>query len=446
MFYFYFILFFNLLFDIYFQKNNCNHDNYLTTFNNNYIIFDSSESSDSDSSDSFDCPENCATCANKTYCHSCIDEKYYGDICEYKCDENCLEQKCEKKKELVCKGCENGYFSKNCSEKCPNNCLNNSCDQFSGNCLNCTDQKYHGDKCEEPCNETCKDGKCDINGTCLDCVSGQHLSKDNSSCENCSENCSIKICDSITGTCEICIQNHYGPECNSICNGCLNGCEKLSGDCLNNICNNTFYNSQKCDKNCNQTCQDNLCEMFTGECVNKCEDNIFYWGKNCNESRKCDKDCYDGSKYPYITTDCCLIKNNFLSTNKIIEIYSYYNKQYDVHMINLTSNGQIIPIVIDFNSNANLIIFTEHGVTFKNINDKKKINYNSSLFYNTDTSIELNKSLNNYISGINMTGNLKKDKFNFTNKNNEYFELNVTFLDKVVKIIFFQEIYKVLLD
>ena len=448
MFYFYFVLFFNLLFDIYFQKKNCNNDFHLTKFNNNYIIFDSSVSSASDSSasdpsasessasdssasdSSESCPINCDTCANSTYCYSCKDEKFHGKVCEFNCTENCLEKKCEKDTG-VCKGCENGFYSENCTEKCPINCLNKTCGQFSGYCQNCTDQKFYDDKCNKTCNETCKGSKCYINGTCLDCDSNKHLSKDKLSCVNCSESCLNKKCDTTTGICEICISNHYGLECNSTCDGCLNGCEKLSGDCLNNICNNTFYDSQKCNKNCEQTCQDNLCDMFTGECVNKCENN-FFWGKYCNESKICNDECKDTSKYPYVTADCCLIKNNYKSTNKIIEIYSYYNKQYDVQMINISSNNQTIPIVIDFNSNANLIIFTEHGVTFKNINDKKKINYNSSLFYKNDTScVDLNKNLSNYISGINITGNLKKEKFNFTKKNHEYIELNVTYLDPI---------------
>ena len=126
--------------------------------------------------------------------------------------------------------------------------------------------------------------------------------------------------------------------------------------------------------------------MFTGNCVFEIN-NSFYLGKNNVSYTNCPSYCIDHSKYPYVSADCCLINNQNLNKlkNEIIEIYSYYNKNYDVHMINLTTYyNKSIPIVIDFNSNANLIIFTDHGVTFKNINDKKKINYNSSLFYKTN--------------------------------------------------------------
>ncbi len=434
MFYFYFAIFSHLLFDIYIPKNVHIHNFQLSTFNNKNIIFDSSffssESSESfDSSD--DCPENCESCVNKTYCNSCIDDKFYGDICQNNCSNNCLEQKCLKDNG-TCQGCENGYFGNDCSLNCPKNCENKICEQSSGFCLSCTNRTFYGDECDQKCDETCKDETCNIDGTCVDCDLDKHFGENKSFCIDCSKKCINKKCDTETGECDKCIPYHYGLDCNNTCNGCLYGCKMSNGDCLNNICINSFYNS-KCEQKCDDLCQDESCDMFTGECVIKCNNN-FKWGNNCNNITKdCSSDCNDHSKYPYVTADCCLIKNQNLNKlkNEFIEIYSYYNKSYDVHMINLiTHNNEIIPIVVDFNSNANLIIFTEHGVTFKNINDKKKIHYNSNLFYKTSAnSTKLDKNLINYISGLNITGNLIRDNFKLKTNNKGYINLDITFLD-----------------
>lgn len=434
MFYFYFAIFSHLLFDIYIPKNVHIHNFQLSTFNNKNIIFDSSffssESSESfDSSD--DCPENCESCVNKTYCNSCIDDKFYGDICQNNCSNNCLEQKCLKDNG-TCQGCENGYFGNNCSLNCSEKCENKICEQKNGFCLSCADHTFYGDKCDQKCDETCKDETCNIDGTCVDCDLDKHFGENKSFCIDCSEKCINKKCDTKTGECDKCKPYHYGLDCNNTCNGCLYGCEMSNGDCVNNICINSFYNS-KCEQKCDDLCQDKSCDMFTGKCVIKCNNN-FKWGNNCNNiTNDCSSDCNDHSKYPYVTADCCLIKNQILNKlkNEFIEIYSYYNKSYDVHMINLiTNDDDIIPIVVDFNSNANLIIFTEHGVTFKNINDKKKIHYNSSLFYKTNTnSTILDKNLINYISGLNITGNLIRDNFILKTNNNGYINLDITFLD-----------------
>lgn len=438
MFYFYFVIFSHLLLDIYIQKNIHINNFHLSTFNSKNIIFyssffsldysDSSESSDSSDS----CPENCESCVNKTYCISCKGDKFYGNICENNCNNTCLDQICDKNNG-TCKECKEGYFGINCSLICPEKCVNKTCDRDYGFCLNCPKNETYGDECDETCDETCKDKICYINGTCFGCGLNEYFGENKSSCINCSENCINKMCDLNTGECDFCIPNHYGSYCNNICNGCLYGCEKSNGDCLNNICINSFYHSQKCDQECYEKCQDKSCDMFTGNCVFEIN-NSFYLGKNNVSYTNCPSYCNDHSKYPYVSADCCLINNQNLNKlkNEIIEIYSYYNKNYDVHMINLTTyDNKSIPIVIDFNSNANLIIFTDHGVTFKNINDKKKINYNSSLFYKTNgNSTKVKNNIINYISGLNITGNLIRDNFTFMT-NNGYINLNITFLDPI---------------
>ena len=304
------------------------------------------------------CPENCDGECPNGICIQCIDT-FYGDYCDKKCPEKCLNQKCEKKtgqcdcinhysKESNCTKCENFYDSdKDCNE-----CMNKY--DIKSDCVICQKNYDINTGCTKCKNHYSLDNNCqscienyDESKECTTCINHYNISTDCKECDNHynkDRNCLICIENyDKSKECTTCI-NHYNistdcKECdkhydkNTYCNECeihydiSENCEK----CLNYFdietnCENCllgYYGldcNQKCYEGCNLTISN--CNQKNGEC-DICKSGYYgqYCNNTCNEncvgeppcdpkSGKCDKckDIYYGEYCQYKTSEEHCIK------------------------------------------------------------------------------------------------------------------------------------------
>ena len=286
---------------------------------------------------------NCETCLNyfdiNTNCENCL-LGYYGNNCNQKCYNGCnISISNCKQKNGECDNCKSGYYNKFCNETCNENCIGEPpCNPIDGKCTECKDI-YYGEKCEKKSNinHCIKVDK--ENGNCLECEPTYYLIKN--TCEECSSNCTDKLCEDETGKCYNCSNiNAYGDKCNLNCSKfckendgnyicdrktaiCYNGCT-FPGNFTDNKCNKCeqgfFPISKGCTEQCSENCDDiTSCKEEDGSC-GSCK--LGFWGNNCNNEcgalcgkNGCSKDdgkcvsCIDGY-YSDENKDCKECPNN----------------------------------------------------------------------------------------------------------------------------------------
>lgn len=147
-----------------------------------------------------DCPANCVTCENTTYCISCEEEFYKAKVsaghslclnCPPGC-KNCY--KVVDKGSVACDICKEG-FNKTQGEcrECPSNCK--SCQKEW--CDTCKKGFYKGEQECDECPPGCRE--CKNSTVCLTCEDTYYLNPESQECEDCPSNCRIcnskEVCD-----------------------------------------------------------------------------------------------------------------------------------------------------------------------------------------------------------------------------------------------------------
>ena len=256
-----------------------------------------------------DTRDNCTTCDRKGICLTCLDNKAYGENCEYSC-EKCPEGLCDINGVCLDKNrnCLNNLtFGASCNESCSN--ININCSTCSRNeiCLKCKDQTVFGDHCNKTCN--CPGSQCEIDGTCVD-YSGKCID-DSFYGRKCDERCNENrpncvLCD-IFGKCSQCSnETYYGDNCTDICDHCPGRKCNMDGSCIDKsgTCPNNHLYGPNCDISCdinNTNCD--TC-LRNGTC-DKCK-TPFYWGPKCdNTCELCpNKTCINNGTCVDLTSNC----------------------------------------------------------------------------------------------------------------------------------------------
>ncbi|XP_052789004.1 protein draper-like [Mya arenaria] len=251
---------------------------------------------------------------------------YFGDFCEKKCSEKCLNVICDKSSG-ICYECASGYTGEYCNKTCSKECLNGRCNQSSGLCNDCT--RTYLESCSQECGEGCREingfPQCDRqSGKCLNGCKFYHYGfYCNNTCKNCKRNSSNSPCD-INGVCQFGCENDYwdkkcnskcsvncqgdehGKRCNSSTGECINGCTrgwsgKFCRDLKHQCESNRYvihgclgqctpgYFGNFCEKNCSEKCLNVICDKSSGIC-NECVSG--YTGGYCNKT--CSKECLNG--------------------------------------------------------------------------------------------------------------------------------------------------------
>ena len=274
-----------------------------------------------------DCTESCNYGCNitKINCNQddgkCECKKgYFGNVCDGKCDENCLN--CEKS-DGTCTECKSGYYidledNKKCNE-CPENCQGECPD---GKCIKCK-KGFFGDICDKNCPQNCLDEICDKDtGKCSECKNGFF----GDTCENnCSKNCENERCDKETGKCK-CI-NHYSEESN--CTKCTDffDLNKTCSDCIQNY---------DIDQNCTKCI--NHYDIKTG-CVNclnhyslqsECQNCIIHYNpeddcKTCLNHYDINNNCETCINHYDPINDCKTCTNNYNPDDECKTCINHYN-------------------------------------------------------------------------------------------------------------------------
>ena len=254
------------------EEDNCHHNltygNYCLTYCN-------------------DTRDNCITCNRKGICLTCLDNKTYGENCEYSC-EKCPEGICDI--DGVCldpKGnCLNNLtFGPSCNESCSN--INESCSTCNRNetCIECIDQTVFGEHCNKTCN--CPGPKCEIDGTCVDysgkCINDSFYGrKCDERCDKERQNC--VLCD-IFGICSLCSnETYFGENCTDICDHCPDRRCYMNGSCMNTneTCPDNHFYGPSCNIPCNKTNTNCDTCLRDGTCDN-CK-SLNYWGPKCDNT------------------------------------------------------------------------------------------------------------------------------------------------------------------
>uniref|UniRef100_A0A2C9KU72 EGF-like domain-containing protein n=1 Tax=Biomphalaria glabrata TaxID=6526 RepID=A0A2C9KU72_BIOGL len=237
---------------------------------------------------SFDCKENCPeNCVDdcspdEGQCHGRCSNEYFGDSCEKKCPSGMYGLDCSStcsahcplnctRDEGLCLMCETGYYGQKCEYICNEGCLDNKCHQGNGSCYACG-PKYFSSDCSQACSKSCGgSGQCDvIDGQCLSgCMDGYH----GFYCtEACSGHCKGKMtCNVQDGKCpDGCEKGFVGAECDIECpKNCQNGmCDLLNASCTNGCI--PGYGDMNCTTNCTN-CMEELCEQVSLNCINGCK-------------------------------------------------------------------------------------------------------------------------------------------------------------------------------
>ncbi|XP_055869621.1 multiple epidermal growth factor-like domains protein 10 isoform X5 [Biomphalaria glabrata] len=237
---------------------------------------------------SFDCKENCPeNCVDdcspdEGQCHGRCSNEYFGDSCEKKCPSGMYGLDCSStcsahcplnctRDEGLCLMCETGYYGQKCEYICNEGCLDNKCHQGNGSCYACG-PKYFSSDCSQACSKSCGgSGECDvIDGQCLSgCMDGYH----GFYCtEACSGHCKGKMtCNVQDGKCpDGCEKGFVGAECDIECpKNCQNGmCDLLNASCTNGCI--PGYGDMNCTTNCTN-CMEELCEQVSLNCINGCK-------------------------------------------------------------------------------------------------------------------------------------------------------------------------------
>ena len=257
----------------------------------------------------FQCPLNCISCTNDTFCLQC-QPGFLGTACEHDCTP--CPGYCSK--ETGCYGqCKPGYYlNKTECVNCPTECL--SC-MNETHCITCQDDRF-GSRCQYPCRgcETTCDKDTGCTGLCSTgyFLNEYHALLSSSSrlavtvCEECPEGCTS--CKT-TSECDECQDGRWGKACQQPCNTeCFqNRCHKESGVCIGAPCK--LGNCNKCDSsyNCiscqdrfyvdiNHTCQEcpktcktgTVCSEKYGNCLKGC--NAGWSGMKCDT--RCNTGCF----------------------------------------------------------------------------------------------------------------------------------------------------------
>ncbi|XP_060074886.1 multiple epidermal growth factor-like domains protein 6 [Ylistrum balloti] len=245
----------------------------------------------------FDCDENCAWCNRSNgECIECS-RGWYGEFCDLACEEKCLA--CENNGG-ACVKCKAARWGPECTKDCPDNCI--SCDMNTGECRSCN-EGYYGINCTETCGH-CWQRHCGrISGECVyECEEGWFGAR----CKDrCLENCSI--CND-KDTCSICHPGLAGIKCDikcpSVCSKCMYDptSEQVS-------CTECTSGLKLPAKDC--TCRDDMCLEFATmgdkSACNKCKNGtVEYLGtccpcshckggnENCHSMQGCTKGCEPG--------------------------------------------------------------------------------------------------------------------------------------------------------
>jgi hypothetical protein len=135
-------------------------------------------------------------------CFGCLDERFYGPMCNIPCSPNCEGQKCTQNG--TCYSCKDNFFGDNCEKECNSTCFG-GCFQKEGICYSCNHTTY-GDYCEKSC-EGCGDLGCNRQGYCnsMKCKKGFFGLKCNQECE-----CSGSTCGRNSGYCTDCLFGTFG--------------------------------------------------------------------------------------------------------------------------------------------------------------------------------------------------------------------------------------------
>ncbi|XP_069139566.1 multiple epidermal growth factor-like domains protein 10 isoform X2 [Argopecten irradians] len=265
----------------------------------------------------------CSHCLNQN-CSSltgvcngpCVEGYHYSSIthmCDEKCNENCIDRKCDNTDGNCTLGCQPGFYTENCGLACSAYCSDKGCNQTDGTCFSCKDGAY-GHYCFFGCSEHCVTDICDREtGACSECKPGYYGANCATKCDGC-----LDVTCNQTTHCETgCMPGKYGSYCEKKCPENCYVCDQTSGDCLmcdtgfsgvgyrgancsipcpecvNKYDNSTFtfhgscypgnfglLCSENCG-NCFQTNDVNECEKFTGYCSNGCTSG--YYGMTCKD-------------------------------------------------------------------------------------------------------------------------------------------------------------------
>jgi len=204
---------------------------------------------------------------------------YFGEMCEYKCSPNCLNDACGEKS--VCTdGCKLGFWGPLCDKSCPEHTkTDKGCHRDTGMPLECerawhpgyhhkeaaaaaapTDGNSGWDlgiflgeeqldnstgepgclKCSEMCKREGEGAVCDHQGRCLQgCVRGFHGPRCEEQCPpRCKGACDIRATGYWDGHCEACQPGFAGSQCTEKCDAKCESCLKVS----KNVCTSCRYN------------------------------------------------------------------------------------------------------------------------------------------------------------------------------------------------------------
>ena len=236
-----------------------------------------------------DTRDNCITCNRKGICLTCLDNKTYGENCEYSC-EKCPEGLCDI--DGVCldpKGnCLNNLtFGPSCNESCSNISISCSTCNRNETCIECIDQTVFGEHCNKTCN--CPGPKCEIDGTCVDysgkCINDSFYGKKcDERCDKDRPNC--VLCD-IFGKCSQCSnETYFGENCTDICDHCPGRKCYIDGSCIdtNGTCPDNHLYGPNCDIRCDQNNTNCDTCLRDGTC-DSCK-TLFNWGPKCDNTCK----------------------------------------------------------------------------------------------------------------------------------------------------------------
>ena len=253
------------------------------------------------------CPENCI-CDENNICIKCSESKYYGDECEYEC--NNINNTCVTcSKDKKCLSCLNDvYYGEQCENSCgncPDTCtMDGKCNDQAGNCK---DKLYFGEKCDQLCNEindTCI--TCSRDKKCLTCLNDIYFGEQcENSCGNCPDTCTMDgKCNDQTGNCKDNL--YFGEKCDQLCNEINDTCITCSRDIKCLSCLNDVYFGEQCEnscKNCPDTCtMDGKCKDQTSNCKRS-----LYFGEKCDQPcTKINDTCVECNR----TESCLSCKND----------------------------------------------------------------------------------------------------------------------------------------
>lgn len=113
---------------------------------------------------------------------------FYGEQCDIRCQETCLENRCQRQSGNCVLDCPIGFYGDFCSKNCSTGCQG-ACNRDTGICTTGCKPGFYGDVCDNPCNMNCKTGYCvRSSGNCVgDCRDGYFGDKCSELCV-CSKN------------------------------------------------------------------------------------------------------------------------------------------------------------------------------------------------------------------------------------------------------------------